>query len=53
MAVIVGTTTLNFTFPGVSILLMLLLMRAGTLTMPPVVDRLRGRPSAAVRLGER
>ncbi len=43
MAVIVGTTTLNFTFPGVSILFMLLLMRAGTLAMSPVIDRLRGR----------
>jgi protein-tyrosine-phosphatase len=43
MGVIVGTTTLNFTFPGVSILFMLLLMRAGTLVMSPVIDRARGR----------
>src|SRR5512139_2075987 len=31
MALIVGTTTLNFTFPGVSILLVLVLMRIETL----------------------
>jgi protein-tyrosine-phosphatase len=43
MAIIAGATTLNFTFPGVSILFMLLLMRAGTLAMSPIIDRLRGR----------
>lgn len=42
-AVIVGTTTFNFTFPGVSILLMLLLMRAGTLVLAPLVDVARRR----------
>jgi protein-tyrosine-phosphatase len=42
-AIIVGTTTLNLSFPGVSILFMLLLMRAGTLIVAPVIDRLGGR----------
>lgn len=43
MALIVGTTTLNFTFPGVSILLVLVLMRIGTLILSPTVDLLRHR----------
>jgi protein-tyrosine-phosphatase len=43
MALIVGTTTLNFTFPGVSILLVLVLMRIGTLVLSPSVDLLRYR----------
>jgi protein-tyrosine-phosphatase len=43
MALIVGTTTLNFTFPGVSILLVLVLMRIGTLVLSPTVDLLRYR----------
>ena len=38
MAVIIGTTILNFTFVGVSILFMLLMMRAGTLFLAPLVD---------------
>jgi protein-tyrosine-phosphatase len=38
MAVIIGTTILNFTFVGVSILFMLLMMRAGTLCLAPLVD---------------
>jgi protein-tyrosine-phosphatase len=42
MALVIGTTTLNFTFVGVSILLMLLLMRAGVLILSPVVDLARG-----------
>jgi protein-tyrosine-phosphatase len=42
-AFIIGATTLNFTFPGVSIVFMLLLMRAGTLTLSPIVDSLHGR----------
>ena len=41
MAVIIGTTILNFTFVGVSILFMLLMMRAGTLTLAPIVDLIR------------
>lgn len=43
MALIVGTTTLNFTFPGVSILLVLVLMRIGTLIISPTVDLVRYR----------
>ena len=43
MAVIIGTTILNFTFVTVSILFMLLLMRAGTLCLAPIVDLLRKR----------
>ena len=43
MALIIGTTILNFTFAGVSILFMLLMMRAGTLGLAPVVDDVRRR----------
>jgi protein-tyrosine-phosphatase len=43
MAVIIGTTILNFTFVGVSILFMLLMMRAGTLAIAPAMDIARGR----------
>jgi protein-tyrosine-phosphatase len=43
MAVIIGTTILNFTFVGVSILFMLLMMRAGTLGISPVFDLIRGK----------
>src|SRR5262249_41244464 len=43
MALIVGTTTLNFTFPGVSILLVLILMRILTLLIAPGVDLMRRR----------
>jgi protein-tyrosine-phosphatase len=43
MALIIGTTTLNYTFAGASILLMLLLMRGGVLILSPVVDILRRR----------
>ena len=43
MAVIIATTILNFTFVGVSILFMLLMMRAGTLGIAPVIDRIRGK----------
>ncbi len=42
-AVIIATTFLNYTFAGVSILFMLLLMRAGTLGLAPVIDMVRGR----------
>ncbi|MDT0310064.1 hypothetical protein RM780_24365 [Streptomyces sp. DSM 44917] len=42
-ALIVGATTLNYTFPGASILLMLLLMRGGVLILAPVMDLLRRR----------
>jgi protein-tyrosine-phosphatase len=43
MAFIVGTTTLNFTFPGASIVFMLVLMRITTLVTAPVMDLLRRR----------
>jgi protein-tyrosine-phosphatase len=43
MAAIIGTTILNFTFAGVSILFMLLMMRAGTLSLAPLVDLVRRR----------
>jgi protein-tyrosine-phosphatase len=39
-AIIIGTTTLAFTFTGVSILFALLLMRGGVLTLAPIVDLL-------------
>jgi protein-tyrosine-phosphatase len=39
-AIIIGTTTLIFTFPGISIVFALVLMRGGVLIMGPVVDRL-------------
>lgn len=38
MAVVIGTTTVNFTYIGASILFMLLLMRAGVLILSPIVD---------------
>lgn len=38
MAVIIGTTTLSYTFSGVSILLALLLLRGGVLILAPLVD---------------
>lgn len=43
MAWIVGTTTLNFTFIGGPILLMLVLMRIETLVVSPTVDLVRQR----------
>jgi protein-tyrosine-phosphatase len=42
-AIIIGTTTLNFTFTGVSIIFALLLMRGGVLIMAPMVDLLYRR----------
>ncbi|MGW0712086.1 arsenate reductase/protein-tyrosine-phosphatase family protein [Streptomyces sp. NPDC002643] len=42
-SLIIGTTTLNFTFSGVSILLVLLLMRGGVLILSPLVDSARKR----------
>lgn len=38
MATIMGTTTLAFTFGGLSIVLVLVLLRGGTLTIAPIVD---------------
>lgn len=43
MATIMGTTTLAFTFGGLSIVLMLVLLRGGTLIIAPLVDRIVGR----------
>src|SRR5947207_5786967 len=42
-ALIIGTTTIAFTFSGVSIVLALVLMRAGVLILGPVVDVFFGR----------
>lgn len=43
MATIMGTTTLAFTFGGLGIVLVLVLLRAGTLVIAPVVDQIVGR----------
>lgn len=37
-AIVIGTTTLAYTFPGVSIIFALLLMRGGVLVMSPMID---------------
>lgn len=44
-AVILTTTTLAYTFDGVSILFVMLLMRGGVLVIAPIVDALTGRTS--------
>lgn len=43
LALVVGTTIVNFTFVGISILWILLMMRAGTLVLAPVTDLVRHR----------
>lgn len=43
MATIMGTTTLAFTFGGLGIVLVLVLLRAGTLIIAPIVDNIVGR----------
>ena len=43
LATIMGTTTLAFTFGGLSIVLVLVLLRGGTLIIAPTVDRIVGR----------
>jgi len=43
LATIMATTTLAFTFGGLSIVLVLVLLRGGTLTIAPIVDRIVGR----------
>ena len=43
LAIIMGTTTLAFTFGGLSIVLVLVLFRGGTLVIAPVVDRIVSR----------
>lgn len=40
---IIGTTTLAYTFSGVSIVFMMLLMRGGVLVLAPLVDAVSGR----------
>ncbi|MBS1151520.1 MAG: putative rane protein [Myxococcaceae bacterium] len=42
-AAIITTTTLAYTFSGVSIVLMMLLMRGGVLIIAPIVDAISGR----------
>lgn len=42
-AAIIMTTTLSYTFPGVSIVFMMLLMRGGVLVIAPLVDAISGR----------
>jgi protein-tyrosine-phosphatase len=43
LALIIGTTTVLYTFHGISIVLALILMRCGLLIMGPLVDLLFGR----------
>jgi protein-tyrosine-phosphatase len=43
MATIMGTTTLAFTFGGLSIVVVLVLLRGGTLIIAPIVDGIVGR----------
>jgi len=43
LATIMATTTLAFSFGGLSIVLVLVLLRGGTLTIAPIVDRIVGR----------
>lgn len=40
---VIATTTLAYTFEGISIVFMMLLMRGGVLILAPIVDRLTGR----------
>lgn len=47
-AVIVITTTLAYTFEGVSVVFAMLLMRGGVLLMAPLVDRITGRPFRSI-----
>jgi protein-tyrosine-phosphatase len=43
MATIIGTTTLAFSFGGISIVLVLVLLRGGVLILAPMVDAIRQR----------
>jgi len=43
LALIIGSTTVAYTFKGISIVLALLLMRGGLLIMGPLIDALFGR----------
>jgi protein-tyrosine-phosphatase len=42
-AVIIWTTTIAYSFPGISIVLALLLMRGGVLALAPIIDRISRR----------
>ena len=42
-ALVIGTTTLSYTFEGISIVLAMLLMRGGLLIMAPIVDAVSRR----------
>ncbi len=41
---VIATTTLAYTFDGVSIVFVMLLMRGGVLILAPIVDAISGRP---------
>jgi protein-tyrosine-phosphatase len=43
MATVIGTTTLAFSFGGISIVLVLVLLRGGVLILAPLVDTIRQR----------
>ena len=43
LALIIGSTTVAFTFQGISIVLALILMRGGLLIMAPLIDAVFGR----------
>ena len=43
LALIIGSTTVAYTFKGISIVLALLLMRGGLLIMGPIIDAMFGR----------
>ena len=43
MAVIIGTTTLAFSFAGISVVLVLILLRGGTLAIGPLIDITQNR----------
>lgn len=47
-AAIVTTTTLAYTFEGISIIFAMLLMRGGLLLLGPIVDRVTGRPFRSI-----
>ncbi|MCB9614773.1 MAG: hypothetical protein H6722_20230 [Sandaracinus sp.] len=50
-AVILTTTTLAYTFEGVSIVFVMLLMRGGVLVIAPIVDALSGAKDEVVLVG--
>jgi protein-tyrosine-phosphatase len=53
-ALIIGATALNYSFAGISILFVLLLMRGGVLVLSPILDTLRRssvQPASWIALG--